>query len=119
MDIETNVARDEGNTLPSEIAQLGERFSQFRTDHRQQLDDIERKVNRLSLRGLGTEARADAPPLEFMRDAKSRTLVPVLTKAHQLSDLPENQSKDITPATLGRLLRGLALGSMASDYREL
>jgi len=84
---------------------------------RKQADSLERRFNEARITGTlrPTTTTTEAPAPTWI-DAESKQRIPVLYHGQNLADLTEHKG-DVP--TLGRLMRGLILGSKADDAREL
>ncbi len=93
-------------------AELKERGKQF--------DELDLKVQRMNLGGVGWGARGSDPssaPEQWL-DIKTRRPIPVLRHEHKLRDLDRGDA-DGAKVSVGRFLRGIALGGRADDAAEL
>jgi len=85
------------------------RFKELEKD----INEIEKKAGRPNF----GDATAPTAKHETFFDVKTKRSVPVLSHAQSLKSLEEKSSAD-TPS-IGRLLRGIVLGSRADDANEL
>jgi HK97 family phage major capsid protein len=104
------------------MEKLGEGFEEFKKRHTDELtkerehrEALERKLNLAKVNGDPTAA-IEKP--EAWLDVKTRRPVPVLTHKMRLADLEQSKS-DAPPISVGRMLRGIVLGSRAPDAKEL
>lgn len=81
-------------------------------EERERREALERKVNENRLTARPT---ADGLAPTWI-DAESKQRIPVLHHGQKLADLSEHKGE---VPSLGRMLRGLILGSKADDWREL
>jgi HK97 family phage major capsid protein len=87
------------------------------TDLEARLGDLEKRNGREALFGAAAgSARATSLP-KFI-DQKSKALIPVLGPEDRLSDLGERKSGE-ADVSVGRFLRGIALGGAADDAKAL
>ena len=92
-----------------------EAWDRFKDEHQQlksEFDAFAAEQRRPGARPAATEKTAQP---ESWLDVKSNKPIPVLEHKHRLAALERQECK----TTVGRFLRGLALGGRAADAREL
>jgi HK97 family phage major capsid protein len=122
------------------IVDIAEKFDAYadaaikaRDADRKRIGDLERRLKETDDEQIrrnrpfgGDDGGSKGAPVEFWRDAKSGALVPVLRSGESLLALEKKTQSDSglgvanPPApNIGRMLRGLVLGSANKDSREL
>lgn len=96
------------------VAEQGSAFAGWKSEQGKRLLELEKKLGRSALEGAAETA--DVPVTTF-RDTKSHKAVPVLAPSQKLARL-ETRSGEPS-ISMGRFLRGIALGGAADDATEL
>lgn len=109
------------NELVKKVTEVLDCFGEFRDRQDATLGKISKRLDSIEERVETREALADRPkalasrPTETWIDRKTGVAVPALSHEQKVATLSPNPSG----VSLGRWLRGITLGSKASDHREL
>lgn len=103
----------------STLDKQGEDFKSLHTKTGQRIDELARIVDEIALKSArpgGLGARTPVAPAQTWIDTKTKARVPVLGPSDSLAALEAKADK---APSMGRVLRGLVMGSAADDAREL
>jgi HK97 family phage major capsid protein len=104
------------------LSALDAQAAQFEAQHTKtaaRLDEMARLVDEVALKSArpgGMGASATPAPVQTWIDTKTKARVPVLRPSDSMAAL---EAKTDKAPSMGRVLRGLVLGSAADDAREL